>query len=456
MREFFSKLWENIRALPKNALSGLRPLPPNSAKPAVRMRRAFFYHLHPLNVTSRALNPLVTMGLGIGSVTLFILLCISGALLMVYYDPSTTGAHSSLMDIQYAVSFGVFIRSLHRWSAHAMVVLVLMHMLRVVAQGAYVGRQLNWIIGLSMLFLTMGLAFTGYLLPWDHRSYWAVTVSANMLDHFPLLGHSIKELFLGGTNVDGATLLRFYALHVAWLPAALVALMALHLWRLRRDGGLAVGPDVSGDGEKVPAWPHLVLREASVVLILTAAMFVLSAVISASLGGAPDIHHPSNPEKAPWYFLWLQEMVSYSVPVGGVWYPLALVLMLLGIPLLDRETSEVGKWFGGSTKARSVIAFSVLLAIGSFVLFEYLYLSGAHELGVAGISTDIMNPASGMLLLALVVFFVAGVLSSSTRIACLCALIVLVIGLVGFVLVGMCRGPDWVFYWPWQGWPHGI
>ncbi len=455
MSGFLRTLWSNLLAIPSNIRTGLRPLPTDPAKPSVRMRRAFFYHLHPMTVTRRALRPFVTMGLGLASITLFVLLCISGALLMVYYDPSATGAHASLMDIQYAVPLGAFLRSLHRWSAHAMVLVVVMHMFRVASQGAYSGRQLNWTIGLSMLVLTMGLAFTGYLLPWDQRSYWAVTVTASMLDHFPLIGESFKELFLGGSSVGGATLLRFYALHVAWLPVAVLVLMALHLWRLRKDGGLAIGSHVSADVEKVPAWPHLVLREASYVLVLLAVMFVISSIFSASLGGAPDIHHPSNPEKAPWYFLWLQEMVSYSVPVGGVLYPVALVLLLIGIPLLDREKSGVGMWFG-PPKAKLVIMSSILLATGAFILFEFLYMSRSSGLYVAEIGTDILNPATGMLVLSVLVFFTSGILAASTRTACLSALFVLVIGLVGFMLVGVCRGPDWIFYWPWQEWPHGF
>ncbi|HOX45716.1 MAG TPA: cytochrome b N-terminal domain-containing protein [Myxococcota bacterium] len=451
---FLGALLENLRLLPRRAWRELRPgrdpLPPGGDEASRRLRRAFVLHLHPLRVTERALSPWVTLGLGLLTGTLFLALALSGALLMVYYVPSPERAHASMLDLQHAVAFGAFLRAVHRWAAHGMLVTVGLHLLRVTAQGAYRRRELNWLLGLGLLGTTLGLAFTGYLLPWDQRSFWAVTVSANLLDHVPWLGAWLKALFLGGDQVGPAALVRFYALHVAVLPALLLGLLALHLWRLRKDGGLAAS---AGQPALVPAWPHLVLREAAVALAALAAVCTLAALLDAPLGAPIDPHLPSNPEKAPWYFVWVQEMVSYSAPVGGVIFPGLLGLLLCLLPFLDREDEGLGRWFGPGRVRAWALGWggAGLLA---FVAFEALYL-GAQAGGDAPAS-DLWNPATGMLLVAGLAFLGAGTLARSTRAACLACLLVLLVALVGFMAVGQCRGPDWVFYWPWEAWPGGV
>jgi len=451
---FFASLGRNLRELPTNLVRGLRPLPPHAQEPRVRMRRAFVYHLHPRTVSLRALSPLTTLGLGLVSAVLFACLCVSGALLMIYYVPSQAEAHGSMLDLQYAVTFGPFLRALHRWAAHGMVIVVALHLLRVVAQAGYRRRELNWLVGLGLLGSTLGLAFTGYLLPWDQRAYWAITVSANLADHVPILGAGAKSLLMGGAQVGQATLLRFYLLHVAVLPTGLLLLLALHLWRIRRDGGLAGAARTGQAAEQIPAWPHLVLREGILALVILAGFCLLATLVDAPLGALPDLHHPDNPEKAPWYFLWLQEMVSYSAPVGGVLYPGLLLGLLGAIPFLDREDGAVGRWFGPH-RVRAAAALSFAVALAGLAGLEALYMSAPGAQAGRGLSADLFNPATGMLVLAGLAFWLGGWLAGSTRAACLCAFVVLATGVVGFVLVGACRGPDWVFYWPWEAWPLG-
>jgi quinol-cytochrome oxidoreductase complex cytochrome b subunit len=445
---FFGQLVHNLVRLPRNLVSDLRPLPPRADQPRVRMRRTFTYHMHPRTVNERSLNPLTTFGLGIASLTLFICLCISGALLMLYYLPSVREAYGSMLDIQHAVRFGAFFRALHRWAAHGMVVTVCLHLLRVLYHAAYRRRELNWFLGLGLMALTLGLSFTGYLLPWDQRSFWAVTVSASMLDHLPWLGAGLKQLLLGGSDVGAGTLLRCYMLHVALLPTGLLVLFALHAWRIRRDGGLAVEKE-SQAGESVSAWPHLVLREGILVLVLTACICAIALWVLAPLGSPIDAHHPANPEKAPWYFVWLQEMVSYSALVGGVIFPAALGLLLALVPFLDREDAGVGRWFG-SRACRLATLASALLAGLAFLGFEWLYL------GATAGDSDLFNPATGMLFVAGGVFVGAGALTRSTRAACQGACTVLMVAVLGFVFMGWCRGPDWAFFWPWEAWPLGL
>ncbi len=166
MKEFLSALLANVAALPANFWRGMRPgaLPEDDAL-THRMRRNFLFHIHPVRVATRTLDPTATLGLGVMTLTLFGVLAASGVLLMIYYVPTPGEAYSSIQDIEYAVTFGGFLRALHRWAGHAMVLTAFLHLLRVAFTGAYFRRELNWTIGLGLFLLTLGLAFTGYLLP---------------------------------------------------------------------------------------------------------------------------------------------------------------------------------------------------------------------------------------------------------------------------------------------------
>jgi quinol-cytochrome oxidoreductase complex cytochrome b subunit len=203
-------------------------------------RPSFAVHLHPPAVRPRTLLATATFGLGLAAAFLAALLLVSGALLMFYYVPTPAGAHASLQDLQAVVPLGGFLRSLHRVAAHAMVVVVALHLARVLLHEADVPpRAANAWVGLGLLLCTLGLSFTGYLLPWDQRSFWACTVGADLASSVPGLGPRLRLLLLGGDTVDGPALLRFYALHVAALPVLGALLTGYHVWRIRKDGGLA-------------------------------------------------------------------------------------------------------------------------------------------------------------------------------------------------------------------------
>jgi len=140
-------------------------------------------------------------------------------------------------EIQTSVAFGQFVRNIHRWAAHLMVIVVFVHMLRVFYAGAYrAPRQFNWMVGVGLLLLTLGLSFTGYLLPWDQLAFWAITVGTNVAGYVPVLGDRARQLLLGGPDVGANALLRFYVLHIYVLPALLVLLLGVHIWRVRKDG----------------------------------------------------------------------------------------------------------------------------------------------------------------------------------------------------------------------------
>jgi len=149
-----------------------------------------------------------------------------------------------MKDLRFVVSAGVFLRNLHRWSAHAMVALVFLHMVRVFYAGAYrPPREFNWVLGVVLFLLTVLLSYTGYLLPWDQLAYWAVTVGTRMAQATPVIGDEISFLMLGGHSVDGNTLVRFFVLHCVLLPTVLTVVLAVHIWRVRKDGGIYIPPD---------------------------------------------------------------------------------------------------------------------------------------------------------------------------------------------------------------------
>lgn len=159
---------------------------------------------------------------------------------MCYYRPFPPQAYQDMKDLQFVVFMGPFLRNMHRWAAHGMVVCVFLHMCRVFYTGSYKKpRQFNWVIGVFLLLLTLGLSFTGYLLPWDQLAYWAITVGTNIGSYAPFIGGQVREILLGGHSVGEAALLRFYVLHVAVLPSIIILLTIVHFWRVRKDGGLS-------------------------------------------------------------------------------------------------------------------------------------------------------------------------------------------------------------------------
>jgi quinol-cytochrome oxidoreductase complex cytochrome b subunit len=199
----------------------------------------FFLHIHSVKVRRRAIVFRRTFFLGGLSAASFFLLAISGVLLMFYYHPSVPRAFSDMKDLAYVIPMGRFIRNFHRWAAHAMVAFVFLHMVRVFYAGAYrPPREFNWVIGVNLFLITLLLSYTGYLLPWDQLSYWGVTVGTNIMSSIPIVGKDIQFVLLGGARVGANAVLRFYVLHCVLLPFVLLVGLAVHIWRVRKDGGL--------------------------------------------------------------------------------------------------------------------------------------------------------------------------------------------------------------------------
>jgi len=201
-----------------------------------------FLHLHPVKVRRHALAIPYTWCMGGLSFFLFLALTLTGVLLMFYYRPTENFAYQDIKDLETVVVFGQILRNMHRWAAHGMVITVFLHMIRVFYTGSYKPpREFNWVIGTLLWVITLILSFTGYLLPWDQLALWAVTVGTNMVGATPMIGGEILYLLRGSLEVSGNTLLRFYVLHVVGLPLIAGFLMAIHFWRIRKDGGIS-GP----------------------------------------------------------------------------------------------------------------------------------------------------------------------------------------------------------------------
>ena len=219
-----------------------QPYPTTSRTRALAVMNNVFLHLHPVRVKRHAVRYTYTFCLGGISFFLFLALTVTGLYLMFFYVPSVTRAYQDIQAIEVAVAFGSFIRNMHRWAAHLMVLTVFLHMIRVFYHGAYKPpREFNWVVGVVLLFCTLWLSFTGYLLPWDQIAFWAITVGTQMAQYAPILGPETGFFLLGGIQVGGDTLLRFYVMHVIAFPLITAIFLIVHFWRIRKDGGIS-GP----------------------------------------------------------------------------------------------------------------------------------------------------------------------------------------------------------------------
>ena len=227
-------------------------------------------HLRPLRVPERNLRFAHTFGLGGMSLVLLFLLAATGVLLMLGYEATPETAYASIVNLERDMLFGAFVRSIHYWSANLLVAVGLCHLLRVfLTGGIYDGRQFNWVIGLGLLALILAANFTGYLLPWDQLSFWAVTICTSMLAYIPVIGEWLQTVSRGGPEVGGATLVLFYTLHTTIVPVLFVVLVSLHFWRIRKARGVVPARSLTDSEEeeaaKVTTYPHLLVRELAVL-----------------------------------------------------------------------------------------------------------------------------------------------------------------------------------------------
>jgi len=309
---------------------------------------------------------------------LFLLQAFTGILLRFVYEPFPGRAYDSIVYFQDNILFGQLVRNIHHWSGTFLVIIVFLHMLRVFLTGAYTKqRSFNWVLGLFLLIFVVFSNFTGYLLPWDQLSYWAITVSTNMLHYIPLIGTDIMEMVRGGKEVGASTLLIFYNLHTGIFPLILITIMAFHFWRVRKAGGVILPKQKDDENsEFVTTIPNLVLREFVVALVLIAFILILSILFNAPLLDKANPDFSPNPAKAPWYFLGIQELILHFHPLfASIIIPLTVFILLLLLPYFKNDSESSGEWFL-SAKGKSMAIFSagtsLIITPSIIIIDEYL------------------------------------------------------------------------------------
>jgi quinol-cytochrome oxidoreductase complex cytochrome b subunit len=418
-------------------------------------------HLRPIRLPARTLPFTHTFGLGGSGLVLFLLLTVTGALKMLVYQPAAGAAYDSVLALEREVLFGGLVRGVHYWSANLLIVIVLLHTARVLLTGGFHGaRQFNWVIGCALLACVLAFNFTGYLLPWDQLSYWAVTIVTAMLGYVPAIGGALERIARGGPELGTGTIVLFYTLHTTILPVTILFLMALHFWRVRKAGGVVSPPapagEDEGDGEKVLFLPNLLLREVALAAVLTALVFVLAALFGAPLGAPANPGMSPNPAKAPWYFVGFQELLIHFHPTFAVLViPLLGAAALLLLPYLTRDDEPAGRWFL-SERGRRLTSAAALLGVTVTpvaVLLDTL-IGGAAQ-GVAGLPGWLTG---GVLPFALLLGCVVGFHrtlrrrhGASVNEAAQATAVLLAVAFAVLTLIGVYfRGAGMALAWPWR------
>jgi quinol-cytochrome oxidoreductase complex cytochrome b subunit len=313
---------------------------------------------------------------------LFIVQVITGVLMLFYYQPSTSGAYESVQFLMTQVKFGWLVRSIHVWGANLMIMVLFIHLFSVWILKAYrPPRELTWLSGLGLLGVTLGMGFTGYLLPWNTLSYFATRVGTSMAGVVPVVGPFIERMMRGGSEVSGATLTRFYGLHTSVLPAVLFGFLALHVLLVQRHG-MSVPPGVERKGRtrSVPFVPNFLLHDIIGWLLALGTIAALAVFFPGELGKKADMFMsaPAN-IKPDWYFLAPYQTLKYvpDVVLGLPGDAVAIIAfsivgaLLLFIPFLDKRRAD-----GTYSPLWRVAAFAtiVYLVVLTYIATYYPFL----------------------------------------------------------------------------------
>ena len=323
----------------------------------------------------------------LGGMTLFFfgVQVVTGILLLLYYRPSAAEAYDSVQFIMTRVPFGWLIRSIHSWSANLMVGAAFVHLFSVLFLKAYrKPREITWVSGVLLLFISMAFGFTGYLLPWNELAFFATRVGTDMAGAVPGIGEAIVRFLRGGSDVGGATLTRFYGVHVAVLPAITTVLLGLHLILVQYHG-MSVPPSIEAEAKKagtpvrtMPFAPHFALRDLFGWTVALAMLAGLSAYLPWELGHKADLFAPAPAGIQPeWYFLWTFQALKY-VPahvlgIEGELVGIGVLSLgataLLFLPFLDRNTP----------RSRTVVTWCAVAALVFMVGMTVIALAGGHS-----------------------------------------------------------------------------
>lgn len=291
---------------------------------------------------------------GSSTLFLFFLQLLTGMFLAVYYAPTPDHAYDSIQFIMESVAFGSFVRGLHHWGASAMVVAIGLHMLQVYLYGAYKPpREAMWMVGVLLFVLVLTFAFSGYLLPWDQKAYWATQVGINMVGTLPWIGHYLVRIIRGGEQLGALTLTRFYALHILFLPLLSLGLILLHLWILRRIGPAGAFEEhrvrksptqPSSDRRRAssePFYPKQVFMDAVVIGAVFLVVAALALWVPFPLADKADPSASGFTPIPEWYFLFYYQLLKYAhgplEPLATWILPMVFFAFLLFLPFIDRN-----------------------------------------------------------------------------------------------------------------------
>jgi ubiquinol-cytochrome c reductase cytochrome b subunit len=308
-----------------------------------------------------------TMYFGGIALFLFGIQAATGTLLALYYKPTPDAAYDSIVSIMSDISFGWLIRSIHHWAANLMILFVVLHLLRVFFQAAFKRpRELTWVMGVGLLGITMVFGFTGYLLPWDQRAYWATVVGTEIAGSVPIIGDQLLLLLRGGADVTASTLSRFFGIHVLVLPITLAALLVAHL-TLVHQLGLAnpkrIDPKVGKPtGPTKPFFPDYVLDEVIAWYLIIAIIVVLASLYPAGVEAKANALETPPETKPEWYFLAVYEFLKMVPKLVGIMLPIVGLLILTAWPFLERSPEVLIR------RRKAVVAFAtVTLAVGVYL-----------------------------------------------------------------------------------------
>jgi quinol-cytochrome oxidoreductase complex cytochrome b subunit len=341
------------------------------------MRPSFYDHLHPPTIPAPQARLRYTLAAGGLAVFLTLVVGVTGILVTFYYLPTPEQAAKSVQELTFLVPFGWLMRNLHYWSAQLLILVAALHLLRVIFTGAYLPpRRLNYLLGLSLLVICLFMDFTGYVLRWDEGVHWALVAGTNLVHSIPLVGERLYATLVGGSQIGASTLIRFYAWHLFGLTLVLLTIGVWHIFRVRRDGGIAVPPpELRTDPTRITR-KELARREGLAMLWATLVLIVLAILVPAPL--APGIQQgtaPASESLAPWFFLWVQQLLRLGDPfIYGVLIPLGALLILALVPYISPfrlSPSELGEWFplGGRN-----VQILVAILTGAILLLTLLAL----------------------------------------------------------------------------------
>lgn len=341
------------------------------------MRPSFLHHLHPPTIPAPQARWRYTLGAGGISLFLVLLVAATGILEMFYYVPTPERAALSVQTITYLVPFGWLVRNLHYWSAQLLAVVGGLHLVRVVLTGAYAPpRRFNYLLGLLLFVLCILLDFTGYILRWDQGIEWALVVGTNLIRTIPYIGGSLYVILTGAAQPGPSMLIRFYAWHIFGLTLGVVILVVWHIFHVRRDGGIAVPPAaLRRDHERITR-KELVRREMLAMLLTSSVLVVLSALWPAPI--APPMAEagvPPGDARAPWFFLWVQQMLKWGDPfLLGIAVPLLILTIIALIPyaLSLPSPADLGRWLPRSNRGAQVVLVSILIVLVALTILGAL------------------------------------------------------------------------------------